>query len=237
MLIAICNNNTLQLNYISSLVKDYFQNTPSVSVSPYSPETFSDYIVRKGCPFDILLLDIEMGEYDGITLAKEINKLNSLCQIIFMNGNFKSYFRIYETNHIYFLIKSQLKELLPKALTKAVYNLENTKTDFLSIKHKGKTIILLQKNILYLESVGRHILIHVKENTYECIRPLCDLNNELLDYFVRCHNSYIINFMHLHDFTRTEATLNCGIHIPISRTYYKNFKIGYSHYLNQLNGL
>ena len=36
--------------------------------------------------YDILLLDIEMGEMDGVTMAKKLRKENDTVQIVFITG-------------------------------------------------------------------------------------------------------------------------------------------------------
>ena len=42
--------------------------------------------MKKEKDFDILLLDIEMGDMDGVTMAKKIRKDNETVQIVFITG-------------------------------------------------------------------------------------------------------------------------------------------------------
>lgn len=71
----------------------------------------------------LLFLDIRLGkinkEINGIDLAKKITIEAPFCQIIFLTGyvDFAPY--VYEADHLYFVLKTQLDTMMPKALEKA----------------------------------------------------------------------------------------------------------------------
>ena len=73
--IAICDDEAAEIEYLSSLVEQWAASTGNVVMlkSFFSAESFLfEYEENKN--YDILLLDIQMKEIDGIELAKEVRK-------------------------------------------------------------------------------------------------------------------------------------------------------------------
>jgi DNA-binding LytR/AlgR family response regulator len=73
-----------------------------------SVKTFSsaESLLFHGCEeFDILLLDIEMGDMDGVTMARYIRKENAAVQIVFITGYSDYIAEGYEVEALHYLIK------------------------------------------------------------------------------------------------------------------------------------
>ena len=83
--IAICDDSQADAEYIATLVKEWAKDR-IVKIRTYpSAEAFMfNYAEEKD--FDILLLDIEMGKMDGVTMAKAIRQDNESVQIVFITG-------------------------------------------------------------------------------------------------------------------------------------------------------
>ena len=85
--VAICDDNQQETRFLESLVQawaarnEYRVHTdlfPSAEAFLFQYEEKKDY--------DILLLYIEMGEMDGVALAKLVRKDNETVQIVFVTG-------------------------------------------------------------------------------------------------------------------------------------------------------
>jgi CheY-like chemotaxis protein len=73
--IAICDDSQADVEYIAKLVKEWAKDKIVVIKTYPSAEAFMfNYAEEKD--FDILLLDIEMGRMDGVTMAKAIRQDN-----------------------------------------------------------------------------------------------------------------------------------------------------------------
>ena len=83
--IAICDDSQADAEYIATLVKEWAKDR-IVKIRTYpSAEAFMfNYAEEKD--YDILLLDIEMGKMDGVTMAKAIRQDNESVQIVFITG-------------------------------------------------------------------------------------------------------------------------------------------------------
>ena len=85
--IAICDDSSADREYISSLVIRWGErerHTVALSTFCSAEEFLFGY--EEDPNFDILLLDIEMGGMDGVTMAKELRRVNDSVQIIFITG-------------------------------------------------------------------------------------------------------------------------------------------------------
>ena len=83
--IAICDDLATDRNYLSSLCEIWgSHNSYHIQISEFtSAENFLFHYAEKK-DFDILLLDIEMGAMDGVTMARKLRQDNQTVQIIFI---------------------------------------------------------------------------------------------------------------------------------------------------------
>ena len=75
--IAICDDSIIDSNYVKELVINWSTNRKcqvNINVFPSAEAFLFHYEENKN--YDVLLLDIEMGKMDGVTLARKIRKLN-----------------------------------------------------------------------------------------------------------------------------------------------------------------
>ncbi len=80
-----------------------------------------DYTLKMSLgKLDILLLDIEMGAMDGVTLAKTLRKENDTLQIVFLTGYSDYISEGYEVAALHYLLKPVQKEKLFSVLYRAL---------------------------------------------------------------------------------------------------------------------
>ena len=77
--IAVCDDNAADRNYILDMINRWAKVSEREIVPDTFPsaESFLFHYAEKS-DYEILLLDIEMGEMDGVTLAKKIRELATL---------------------------------------------------------------------------------------------------------------------------------------------------------------
>lgn len=103
--IAICDDSKIDAEYITTLVKSWAQEANiSVHIDTLpSAEAFLFHYAEKK-DYDILLLDIEMGAIDGVTLAKTLRKENDTIQIVFLTGYSDYISEGYEVAALHYLL-------------------------------------------------------------------------------------------------------------------------------------
>ena len=88
--LAVCDDEASSLNQVEQLVSEYNQNRTSegkVVISTFlSPKALLAN-VSDGDDYDVYLLDIEMPDMDGLTLARAIQKIQEHAVIIFLTSH------------------------------------------------------------------------------------------------------------------------------------------------------
>ena len=88
--LAVCDDEIGLLTQVDQLISNYNQNRTSegkVIVSTFlSPKTLLAN-VEDGDTYDVYLLDIEMPDMDGLTLARAIKKIQEQAVIVFLTSH------------------------------------------------------------------------------------------------------------------------------------------------------
>ena len=72
---------------------------------------------------DVAILDIMLGNDNGIELAKRLREIRPETQVIFLSGHEDYFIQVYDVEHIYFLKKPVKEEDLRKAVELAKKNI------------------------------------------------------------------------------------------------------------------
>lgn len=173
---------------------------------------------------DIVFMDIRLTDCNGITLAKEIFSANPQVQIIFISGYDDYYLDVYDVEHVYFLRKPIGLELLQKAYAKAVEKLDAIEKDVFVFGTGLHKTLIHYRDILYFEKLKRKVLIYtLTENTpYSYYATMTELSEKLPAFFVRCHNSYIVNLDAVTTYRPGQIKID-DQQIPVSRKYKDTF--------------
>ena len=110
---AICDDCDADTEYLSSLVAAWEEvsgHGAAVERFPSAEAFLFQYEDRKD--FDILLLDVEMGEVNGIELAQRIRLEDSRVQIVFITGFPDFMAEGYEVSALHYLMKPVSREKL-----------------------------------------------------------------------------------------------------------------------------
>lgn len=219
--IAICDDNHTDSQYIADLVSLWAkeQNLLVQSEAFPSAEAFLfHYTEHKD--YDILLLDVEMGQMDGVTMAKTIRKENETVQIIFITGYSDYISEGYEVSALHYLMKPVKQDKLFEVLNRAVEKIaKNERILYLDIS--GEMICVPFHEIRYLEVRQNYVTIHGKEN-YTVKKTLSEFESQLDERFFRSGRSFLINLSYIQKVTRKEVYLTDNTVIPLSRGLYES---------------
>lgn len=170
--------------------------------------------------YDILLLDVEMKNMNGIELAKRIRKDNNRAEIIFITSHFEFVGEGYEVDALHYLIKPISVEKLTQVLTKAAEKL-SVEPPSVVISCEGETVKLYESDILYVESFLHYIVIHTKDNEYKIKENISVFENKVSDVFYRIHRSYLVSLKYITRISRTSVNIG-NTELPLSRGKYDN---------------
>lgn len=219
--IAVCDDNRELLEAAAEHLRTYFEKEEIVLSLFEDGETLLDSVKNKNCLYQLAILDIELGEMNGIEVGDELNRLLPDCQIIYLTGYLDYAPEVYSTRHTYYVYKPTMEKHLPLALEKAVAALEELEHGRLVLPQKNGQLMLEKREITYLERRLRTTIIHTTGEAAVTALPLDELLEMIgLPAFLRCHNSFAVNLDHAAAFRRESFLMKDGKIIPISHSYY-----------------
>lgn len=111
--IAICDDSEIDRQYVLNLVQSWADKEKhELNIETFSSaENFLFYYAEQK-DFDILLLDIEMGQMDGVSMAKQLRKENDTVQIVFITGYSDYIAEGYDVAALHYLMKPVKEEKL-----------------------------------------------------------------------------------------------------------------------------
>ena len=217
--IAICDDSDADRQYILNIVNRWATAAGHVlHTSTFaSAENFLFHYATES-DFDILLLDIEMGNMDGVTMAKQLRRNNDTIQIIFITGYSDYISEGYEVAALHYLIKPVKEEKLYAVLDRAAEKLSKNEK-VLNFEISGEMIRVPIYQIRYADVFGNYVTIHALSDVTVKM-TLGELEKQLDERFYRVGRSKIVNLTQINRVTKAEIKLNDGITVPIPRGAY-----------------
>ncbi len=220
MRIAICDDNSVDTQFVHDIVENWANDrklNTEIEIFSSAESFLFHYAEHK--EYDILLLDVEMGRMDGVTMAKQVRKDNVTVQIVFITGYSDYIAEGYEVEALHYLMKPVKKEKLFKVLDRAAEKLlQNEKA--LNLELSGEMERILFYEIRYLDVDKNYVTVHAKEN-YTTKRSLGEFEKALDERFYRVGRSLILNLNMIRRVTKSEVYLSDGTVFPLPRGAYE----------------
>ncbi|MDU1538244.1 MAG: LytTR family DNA-binding domain-containing protein [Paeniclostridium sordellii] len=221
--IAICEDE----KETQSLIENYLHNILKNINIEYEIQKYSlgeELLESNLKEIDILLLDIQMGQINGMDTARKIREVDNKMEIIFITSLIDYVQDGYEVRAYRYLLKPIELEELKKHVLTCIKEIEN-KNNYILIKNKSNTYKIQSNEIKYIEVQKKNMLIHTINKTFDVRYSLEKIEKDLkLGKFVRCHKSFLINLSYVENIKLNTAILESGEEVPVSRYRYKEVK-------------
>lgn len=190
--------------------------------------------IENGAGFEILFLDIEMKGMDGITLGKKLREISYQTLLVYVSGYDQYLRQLFETEPFRFLSKPLKKEELFLVLDKAIERIGRFHRENFTIRFGKNVVNLLCRDIIYLESNKRKLIVHCVRGEYEYYHKLDEAEKELAAIstdFVRIHKAYLVNMEHVEAFQYEKLALRDGTILSISEIHRADVRSRFWEYL------
>lgn len=229
MRVAICDDEEEFRQQIISGIKSY---NPAFEIVEY---TDGSGLVQAGEEYDLIFLDIEMPELDGMSTARQLRARNVDSEIVFFTSHEKYVFDSFDIRPLQFLKKPLEEERLVKILDTVEHALEAVEQIELALANG--TCYIKVKDIVYVESCGEGLNIRDRLGTvYEVRRETIKKWMERLREkgFVRIHKSYMVSMFYVEVIGSSHIKLK-GIETPleVGRKYAKDFREQYLEFVRK----
>lgn len=167
---------------------------------------------------DILLLDICMGERNGIDMARVLRACDKDCAIIFVTSSRDYAIEAFEVTATHYLVKPVTHAKMLEALQRTPYFTKERPMLSVTVDYMERRVPLA--NILYIKSVGRRTLVHLNDgDTLSTYMPLNRVSEQIAQdhRFLPCYRGVIVNMESIRTFEAGGFTLNDGEKVPVAQ--------------------
>lgn len=235
MKIGICDDDKETSLKTKEAVESFFCNY-DLNIEVYDPYNLDFDLDSNSFDCDLLITDIQFEncDFDGIDLAQKINQKAPNCKIIFLSNYLEYGPYVYETEHVWFVWKKNMKALLKKAIQKAlIMETEDEKPGIIEFFSEGKKTFVRQKDVICVERFSRHIHIVTNNITYTCGLSLVDISEQLGDFFERASGGCIVNLAYVKSVVGKTVELETQKEITLGRRFEVAFKKAYLDYITK----
>ena len=173
---------------------------------------------------------------------KTLVSLGKLCNIVYVAETTSYAYEAFETFALDYLMKPLTFDLFERSINKFInFSLSAppsssgkmltqkmpkiTDSFFIRSDAKGmKDILIKCKEVVFIESEQKYVVVHTEDNKYVSHNTLKDMEENLAgQLFIRVHKSFIINCEKISFVEGNVIVLNEKLKIPIGLTYRKAF--------------
>ena len=189
---------------------------------------------------DLIFVDINMPDMNGLEFVRS---LTSSHYIVFTTAHSEFALEGFKLNAIDYLMKPFSYDEFMKASQKAISlvdlverchaaesviaqnEAESTDQGSISVKADYKTQIVKIADIVYLESAGEYVRLHIEgAPTITTLFRLKNMETTLpANLFLRVHRSYIVTLKRISSYTKGRIFLDNGEYIPLGENYKERF--------------
>lgn len=231
--IGICDDDVHMLSYLSDLCSDIL---PESMIENY--KNGCDLLKSK-IDYDIILMDVKMDDIDGVEVVKQLRKQTSAETfnrpvVIFVTAYDNYVFQALDLFAFHYLLKPLNKKKFEDILNLAVEEcLKEEKEAALFFHTKTSHLRLYPRQINYIESNLRKVVIHTKKEQFEIYSTMSYIENLLGRGFYRCHRGYLVNMNKIKGYNRQSITLTDGTVLLLSKPKYPDFVETYMHFMKR----
>ena len=217
--IAICDDDIRTTGKMEKLIQKIAkQNFVDTDITVFwSGKSLADTVTKGEC-FDIIYLDIEMDNENGISAAKRIRIYDKNVLIIYVTNHENHMKESFEVRPFQFLVKPVNVKQMQTCFKEAYEDIHSGdfyfRYSYQRINHK-----VLIKDILYFESNKRKISIVTASETFEFYGKLNEIENNLKTCkfsLLRVHQSFLVNYKHIKGQAYDFVIMDNGKQISIS---------------------
>lgn len=189
---------------------------------------------------DIVFLDIQMPDMDGMETAKELRKTDKHAVLIFVTAMEEYVFQAFDVGAFHYLVKPFTDEKFSKVLQDAVEQVKfitdkitqvserrdssNNEEKYFMIKTGGTAMKIMISDIVYAEVFNRKVTVHTMKEDIEYYGRLSDLEKQAGIDFFRTHRAYLVNFKYIMKYNVSIVWLKKGSALMAKQNYHEFVK-------------
>ena len=240
MKIAVCDDDRAAREHMISLIKE---QAPDAEITAFAS---GEEMLKSQEDFDVSFLDMEMGAVSGMDVARHIRQrqeekgtakdVRTPRIIIFVTGYDKYMNDAFDVSAFHYLLKPVNEEKLRSVFRRALKELsaaEERTRRYILVKSHGVQQRVYLKDIFYIESANKKVVLHTGEGVLECYGKMEELEQMTGSGFYRCHRCYLVNMENIVSYSASEIQVTNGDTLILAQKKYADFVKSYMKYAKE----
>ena len=228
--VAIVDDDIAIQNKLKQYMKDYEKEIDEkFNITAFSDA--SQIVENYRQVYDIIFMDIQMEEMDGLAAAEMIRAMDQEVIIIFVTNMAGFAIKGYKVDALSYVVKPILYIDFVQQLVKAVKRLEYSRNAFMLVTVNSEITRVDISKISYMESVEHKVVIHMENEELTIYSSLKKLEQQVQGYqFARCNSGYLVSLRHVDRIDKDTVVVG-GDSLLISRSKKKAFMNALAEYI------
>lgn len=238
--IGICDDEEYYIDQLKKCVKEYEKEsniTVEIFIYHSGSELLND-IEEKKKNLDVVFMDIDMPEINGIETVKRMRAINNRLIICFVTGYENYSFSAFQVDALGYTLKPAKYQDIAHFMEKALLFLQTEKEQkdnesrYIQVNIKKEMMIIDIDKIIYIEKQRNQCLLICENMQVSCYETLEHLYQQLdPERFLYTNQGFIVNLTKVKEVTKSMVYLSDAMKVPVSRSKYKGV---HDKYINRL---
>ena len=214
---AICDDEPAMARELAGYLARYLEEH---EVTAYSVSNFSSgrALLEAADGFDVIFLDIQMEEPDGMETARLLRGQGNHSLLVFVTVLMELVFDAFQVEAYDYLTKPLDAARFARTMDRVLQTLEQRTAASIVIQQGSGCEVVPLSDVVYCEVLGRKVYLHKADGTITGYYDRLEQLERRMDRrFFRCHRSYLVNLDHVRGCQAGQVLLSQGERIPVSR--------------------
>ena len=214
---AVCDDEPRMVQELAGRLADYMKEN---SMAAYSVSGIPNgrALLEDGGSYDVIFLDIQMEQPDGLETARLLRQRGERGLLVFVTVLKECVFDAFDVEACGYLLKPLDSARFHQTMERVLRALKQRAAENIVIQRGTSCEIVSLEHVVYCEVLGRKIYLHKYHGTVvNYYEKLEDLGRRVDRRFFRCHRSYLVNLDYVCGCQAGQVLLPRGERIPVSR--------------------